>query len=262
MCKMKTSLLNSLDDNIAFYESLRFSEPGGIDNIVFPGSIACVVFSAIENRLRTMRFAVENAFVSDAYVLIRMVYEDILTLVYLDVKKGDNLEDDDIKRWIQGQEKLHSLRMPELLKFLADNLPVIRECFDLLEVPVKYRDIKDSCNDFVHNNSLATLLLNTGGSYVEAKESHYCRLKSYLEALRNLVFASLCILRPSHISSSDYVGHLDIGLTPPEGSQYWVAPYAQKEFDKLKKTHEGLAELIDRVSFMQFDAAENKSTSA
>lgn len=256
------SLLKNIDDNIAFYESVSFSTFDKIDTIYFPANVASVIFLAIENRLRTLRFAVENTFVSDAYVLIRMIYEDIFTFIYLEVKKSDKLEDDDIKQWIRGKKKLHSLRMPDLLQFLTKTSPEIKECLDLLDVPHKYKDIKKNCNDFVHNNSFANLLLNTSGAHIKAKETHYERMTAYLEALKSLLFASLCILKPYYAGSSDYIDHLELGLSPPEGSQHWVAPFMQEEFNRLLKSNKKLAELIAKSSYMEFEieAKEKAST--
>jgi hypothetical protein len=33
--------------------------------------------------------------------------------------------------------------------------------------------------------------------------------------------------------SSDYIDCLELGMTPEEGSQYWVAPFIQKIFNNL-----------------------------
>lgn len=252
-------LLKQINDNIAFYEGTSWCTFGMIDTRYFPNNVGSIIFDAIKNRLKTLRFAVKNGFISDAYILIRMIYEDIFTFIYFEVKIGDGRGDNEIKQWIQGKKKLHNLRMPQLLSFLTGSNSDIKECFDLLDVSSKYKDIKRYCNDYVHNNYLVNLISNTDG-YMEGASApaHYGRMAAYLEALKNLLFASICILKPYYVSSSDYMDHLELGLSPPQGSQYWVALFMQEEFDRLYASNEMLARIILNSSYMEFKVKSDK----
>ena len=42
----------------------------------------------------------------------------------------------------------------------------------------------------------------------------------------------LTLCSPLSIMSSDYIDYLECNMTPPEGSQYWVAPYITEFFQK------------------------------
>lgn len=54
--------------------------------------------------------------------------------------------------------------------------------------------------------------------------------------------------------SSYYVDSLDCGLTPEEGSQYFVAPFVQKVFDTaIKKNRMDLAEEIKSKTSMKLE---------
>ena len=54
--------------------------------------------------------------------------------------------------------------------------------------------------------------------------------------------------------SSDYVDSLDCGLTPEEGSQYWVAPFIQEIFDKvLIPSRPDIAETIKGKTAMKLE---------
>ena len=44
--------------------------------------------------------------------------------------------------------------------------------------------------------------------------------------------------------ASDYIDYLDEGMTPPEGSEDWIAPLAQDAFDKIIKPHPKIANFI------------------
>ena len=41
--------------------------------------------------------------------------------------------------------------------------------------------------------------------------------------------------------ASNYVDYLDLGQTPPEGSENWIANIAQETFNKIIKPHKELA---------------------
>lgn len=54
--------------------------------------------------------------------------------------------------------------------------------------------------------------------------------------------------------ASDYTDALDCGMPPEKGSECWVAPFAQKIFDKYIKTRcPELAAYIIKNNAMQFD---------
>lgn len=254
-------LIENISEGIAFFEDLSDSifDNGMIDTVFFPGNVGSVIFSAIANRLKTVNFAVSNGFISDAYVLMRMIYEDIFTFIYLQVRMGDGRGDEGIRQWIRGKKKLHSLNVKQLLAFLASNNGDIKTCFDLLDVSGKYVAIKSYCNDYVHNNRLTNLILNTG--CVTDGKAHYERLSEYLEALKCLLFSAICILKPHYASSSDYMDHAELGLSPPDGCQYWVAPFMQEEFDRLYRSNKELAEVIVSSSYMEFKVpADDEAT--
>lgn len=44
--------------------------------------------------------------------------------------------------------------------------------------------------------------------------------------------------------ASDYMDYMEMGITPPEGSEYWIASFAQDVFDKIIKPHLAIANFI------------------
>ena len=44
--------------------------------------------------------------------------------------------------------------------------------------------------------------------------------------------------------ASDYMDHLEMGMIPPEGSENWIASFAQDAFDKIIKPHIKIANFI------------------
>ena len=50
-------------------------------------------------------------------------------------------------------------------------------------------------------------------------------------------FAYIFYLNDHYFMSSDYVDYLDVGMTPEEDSQYWVAPFIQEVYTEIIKKY-------------------------
>lgn len=53
--------------------------------------------------------------------------------------------------------------------------------------------------------------------------------------------------------ASDYVDYLDLGQTPPEGSEKWIANAAQEMFNKIIKPHKELALFLTQNVYLEID---------
>ena len=51
--------------------------------------------------------------------------------------------------------------------------------------------------------------------------------------------------------ASDYMDYLEEGLTPPEGSEAWIASFAQDAFDKVIKPHKAIANFILTTCYLE-----------
>ena len=68
--------------------------------------------------------------------------------------------------------------------------------------------------------------------------------------IKHLVW--LFSLKDNYMMASDYIDYLDMGETPPENSQYWVAPFVQEIFDDIvKKNRPDLAEELIKSTCME-----------
>ncbi len=64
----------------------------------------------------------------------------------------------------------------------------------------------------------------------------------------------LTICSPLAIMSTDYTDFLDMRETPPEGSQYWVAPFVTDFFkSNLDLIDKSCIEYLKENTFMDFD---------
>jgi hypothetical protein len=78
------------------------------------------------------------------------------------------------------------------------------------------------------------------------------QLSIYLRNIFIQHFVWLFSIKDNYMMSSDYIDYLDMSMTPPENSQYWVATFIQKIFDEIIKQHRpDLAEELKKSTNME-----------
>lgn len=106
----------------------------------------------------------------------------------------------------------------------------VKKCFDLY-LKQLWSDLDRELNNYVHSNGSKYIMSNLPLYIFDDRKDI---IEDLISTIRNsmVIFVSLIILIKSpYIQSCDYIGSLDIGETPPEGSQYWVAPIIQNFID-------------------------------
>jgi hypothetical protein len=130
----------------------------------------------------------------------------------------------------------------------------LAEINELLNKDNRYKEIRDHCNDHTHYNFYKNLLLNDNEIYLENRIAVLNVFSKDLENLFVLHLSYLFYLKDQYMMSSDYVDSLDLGLTPEEGSQYFVARFIQEIFDKvIKKNRMDLAIKIKSHTAMKIE---------
>ena len=73
-----------------------------------------------------------------------------------------------------------------------------------------------------------------------------------MKFLVSMHFSFIYELHPEYFSSSDYCDCLEEGLTPEEGSQYWVAPIFNSFFSEIVyKYNSELGDYLISLNLMQ-----------
>ena len=101
----------------------------------------------------------------------------------------------------------------------------------------------------MHMNSYQLMRFNDNEMHNEYKTRYLNLLSTCICDLFRFHFASCLYLNPHYCVASDYLDYLDMGLTPPQGSQDWVANAAQEMFDKMIKPHKELALFLKKRLF-------------
>ncbi|NIM11693.1 MAG: hypothetical protein GTO45_06335 [Candidatus Aminicenantes bacterium] len=250
-------VFKQLSEYSGFYKSLSFS----IFGFVTQGTnaicnIDSYVYSSIQGTLESIKDILIKGRINDSYALLRKYYDSTIINVYSNLYLDDNfsLENfvvEKIDNWIKGKEQLPEYRVMSQYIRKSKKLSQINE---LLYRDNTYKSIRDRCNDHTHYNFYQNMLINDNEIYLNNRLDALNTFSKDLENIFILHFSYLFYLNDHYMMSSDYVDSLECGITPEEGSQYYVAPFIQKIFDDvIKRNRMDLAEEIKKNTSMKLE---------
>jgi len=245
----KHQVFEELERYVHFYETFATAVATfvtiGTNQYIF--NIDSYLYSSIQGTLESIRNILWNGKISDAYTLLRKYYDSAIVNVYINLYLRDhcsieNFVVDKVNDWLKNNRKLPEYKeMVRYIKKHAELAPINR----LFEQDNRYQAIRDRCNDHTHYNCFDNILLNISEVFVQNRSLTLDRLGVDLTDLFILHLSYIFFLNAHYMSSSDYVDHLECGMTPPSDSEYWVAPFVQETFDEILKKHRpDLADLI------------------
>lgn len=134
-----------------------------------------------------------------------------------------------IDRWINNN--LCDLSIGKVLKTIGQSSQVA-DAVKKYNMQNYFDTLERRLNDYVHSNGISYYNQN-----IIAYRSNELKelLISLLNDMRLITVTFMFLLTlcsPLSIMSSDYIDYLECNKTPPEGSQYWVAPYITEFFQK------------------------------
>lgn len=143
--------------------------------------------------------------------------------------------DDDISvdAWFDNNvNKLSNLQKKKLsiqnyINYLETN-DTINKLLHEYDLKKHWENIRRKLNDYTHNNGQHYTTENIMVSSNKDLEKCYEEIIARLNFVTALFLMLLILIKPSMIQATDYIEYLDCGLTPPEGSQYNVAPFIQE----------------------------------
>ena len=242
-------IFKNLDLIDEFYDFLSYNSlsflPNGLPG-KFPNTDT-YIFSSIKGTIDSIRLLLKNAHINDAYAIARKYFDEIMIDVYMTVYKQEQIRKNPndlmftverVKKWID-----ESFKMPkhdDIIKYFSrsESYHILFAYFDFDK---RFRKIRELLDDNMHMNSYQLMLTNDN----EISNQYRTR---YLELLNTCIcdlfryhYASCIYLNPQYFMASDYIDYMDLGLTPPEGSENWIASIAQDMFDRVIKPHKELA---------------------
>ena len=238
LCSIKDyqNYLDGIKQTLEFMSSYSFLQFGRDTVITKLSSIlspAPILDSAIKT-LHSVLLCGEYGKFSDASVLIRKYRDDLFFYLYIiSIAESCNLLDENppteheenIKKW--QQNKLSNLNISEIMKYIASR-PELKNAVKKYNFQLVFNKISTELNNYVHGN---------GVKYYNQHPSSYDEksIRTFADYSNNhinyititFVFL-LSLIKPISMMSTDYVDSLDFNESPPEGSQYWVAPFVNE----------------------------------
>lgn len=181
----------------------------------------------------------ESGCIADAYSLTRKYRDDLFFYLYIVVYDscnkldGKSQETDqmeaNIERWINNN--LDDLHIGTVLQAIGQSSRV-RNAVQKYNLKSYFDTLNKRLNDYVHSNGLAFYNRNVNTYQGKTLQK---QLQSLMTDMRSITITFLFLLTlcaPLSIMSTDYVDCLDCNMTPPDGSQYWVAPFVTAFFKR------------------------------
>lgn len=236
---LEHKVFGQLTEYSKFYNSLALSvsrwEAQGTKSFI---TIDTYVYSSIKGTLKSINDILFKGRINDAYALLRKFYDATIINLYSNLYLSDNFSIDNfivekINNWRKGTEKLPDYAV--MSKYIKES-PKLASITNLLHQDKTYKDIRERCNDHMHYNYYLNLLLNDSETYLADKR--HKSLNTFSKDLEDIFIQHLTYLfylNEHYMSSFDYTDSLEMGTTPVEGSQYFVAPFVQEIFDKVIK---------------------------
>jgi len=244
----KHSVFNEISNIAQLYNSLgitcySFAAEGA------PGifNYTTYVFGSIQGTLESISTLLKNGRINDAYVLTRKFFDDVLTEIYIDVVREEkwhvfeNPIVKDVKDWINSKLKIPSIKN---IKSKLKESKSTKDLYPYFGWETYLDDNRKYLNDRVHGNRFHSMLLNCNTVMIDERQKQLDNIETLLTQIITIHISFIFHLHPEYLMASDYTDFLDIGETPPKGSQYWIAPFAQEAFDRYIKPRKELCEFI------------------
>ena len=227
-----TEFFWDLDDLISFRNAYPFWDDKKT-HLLQAQPIKSVIYT-----LNSIKLCCEYGSISDANTLIRKYRDDLFFYLYLleACNKKEQLQfpnskhTNNIKKWFNN--KLTSFNFnSDVIPYLKSNA-TINEVINKYKLNDTWRVIFKNLNNYVHNNGVLYCTTN----FCSLKDGDFKKLlydvdfKIKYIAINFVVF--FILINPHFIMSSDYIDYCDMGMKPPDDSQYWIAPFIQEFVDE------------------------------
>lgn len=203
-----------------------------------------IILDSATRTMESIRFCCMNANFADAYSLLRKYRDDLFYYLYL-FAVADNsdltqyvdvqqLSEDEKNIWDWAHNRQRGLHISSVLKCIALH-PSVRKTVKEFQLKDSFDKLADKLNNYVHSNGYQ--FYNEAYERLVLKHKIKKECKEFGEAAVFITVSFLflvVLINPMLIMSYDYVDYLEADDSPPEGSQYWVAPFVSDFLNKHK----------------------------
>lgn len=189
------------------------------------------VMTSLELTMGNVIACCKSACIADANTLLRKYRDDLFFYLYISVYNSLDKDSEKAKsmasqitRWLNND--LVDFQIGQVLKAIATT-PQLKAATMQYHLKESFQKISDYLNNYVHGNGLAYYNRNVN-AYREGEL--VAGLRKFVDYARYMTVAFLLLLifcSPLSVMSEDYIDCLELNTSPPENSQYWVAPFVE-----------------------------------
>lgn len=261
--KTYQSALSDLKSVIKIYESIS-------DLITFTGKMfmvmtpkgSCILgtelIDSIVITLKNIESCMANGGLSDSYTLLRKVRdESLLFLYFLTIVNNHNSnrvefngEIKDLFDWYGS--KINYVKNGDDIFNYIRNYQNVDNVISEYKLDSEWESLRVKLNEYVHTKGRQNAFSNF--SQIYDYESGFKEIKKDIKYIAVFFIFILLLIDSTIIMSTDYIDQLEMNMTPPEGSQYEVAPIIQEFINKyLKSYNNELVTFIKKTSVMKIE---------
>lgn len=207
-------------------------------DFVFGVSDQSPIFFSLNNVMTSLELTIgnviaccESACIADANTLLRKYRDDLFFYLYISVY--NNLDTDSkeaksmasqITRWLNND--LADFQIGQVLKAIATT-PQLKDAATRYHLKESFQKINNHLNNYVHGNGQIYYNRNANAYKEGALVTELRKLENYTQYITVVFLLLLIFCSPLSVMSEDYIDCLDLRISPPENSQYWVAPFIE-----------------------------------
>lgn len=206
----------------------------------------------------SIQFCLKNGSLSDAYTLLRKLRDQSFMFLYFlaitqQYNYSLNQEEKKIDQHIKNlfdwyDEKIKFINIRTIFEYLKTDQN-IKKIISEYGLENKWEKLRQKLNDHVHIKGRTNVFSNYWQGY-----DYKNGFKLFNEDLKYIAVSFIAVLLmvdSTIIMSTDYIDHKEMNLTPPEGSQYYIAPSIQEFINEYLKTYDNdLVDFIKETSIM------------
>lgn len=244
----KHQVFELIDHMMDYYEGISDTSFSFIPNgtLTF-GNYATYVYMSIRSTLDSIKMLLKAGHITDAFVLIRKLFDTVLVEIYLNVVREDQFDwmkcivVKDVDEWLR---KGHWIPKTEKILSVLKESKSTKDLYPMFGWDTYLKKNRSLLDNHVHASSYRSILLNCQDIHIDNREKELKNASIILNQIMLLHLSFNFYLNGPYMIASDYMDYWDMNMEPPEGSESWIALYAQEAFDEFIKPHPRLAEFI------------------
>ena len=130
-----------------------------------------------------------------------------------------------IGSWLKND--MSDMTINKVLKAIASSLS-LTDAVNTYNLKASFDEMRKKLNNYVHSNGYWYYNQNANAYECSALASEMVSIAGDAKYITVVFLLLLILCSPLSVMSEDYIDFLECNETPPEGSQYWVAPFIQK----------------------------------